>query len=61
MLEGGKKLEPELEHIKQVALEIYRKEGKVPGRPRIQKETGCNEGQQMGQGLAKRRTWSIKG
>jgi len=45
VLEGGKKLEPELEHIKQVALEIYRKEGKVPGRPRIQKETGCNEGQ----------------
>lgn len=45
VLEGGKKPEPELEHIKQVALEIYRKEGKVPGRPRIQKETGCNEGQ----------------
>ncbi|OYD08519.1 hypothetical protein [Paludifilum halophilum] len=42
VLEGGK-LDPELEELVQVALEIIQKEGKC-GRPRLRRETGCAEG-----------------
>jgi hypothetical protein len=35
--------EPNLETVKKKALEIYKKEGKLPGRPRLQHEAGCRE------------------
>lgn len=34
---------PDLSQVKNVALAIYEKEGKLPGRPRLQKEAQCKE------------------
>lgn len=36
-------VDPDLDQVKKVALVIYEKEGKLPGRPRLRKETGCRE------------------
>lgn len=35
----------DLEQVKNVALAIYEKEGKLPGRPRLRKEANCRENQ----------------
>jgi hypothetical protein len=40
-----KLVKPDLDYIKQKALEIYHKEKKWPGRPRLMQETGCRENQ----------------
>lgn len=38
-------VDADLEQVKMVALAIYEKEGKLPGRPRLRKEANCRENQ----------------
>lgn len=38
-------VDTDLEQVKKIALEIYEKEGKLPGRPRLRKEAQCRENQ----------------